>query len=62
MKGRVIIVTGAVSNSIGNLINVRIVSNPVVGLRYFMDTFVIRFDMGFGPEQMGVYFNFGHLF
>lgn len=36
--------------------------NPTVGLRFIMDTFVVRFDVGFGKEYTGVYFNFGHLF
>ena len=36
--------------------------NPTVGLRFVMNTFVVRFDMGFGQEYTGVYFNFGHLF
>jgi endonuclease/exonuclease/phosphatase family metal-dependent hydrolase len=36
--------------------------NPTVGLRFIMNTFVVRFDLGFGKEYTGVYFNFGHLF
>jgi len=36
--------------------------NPVVGLRLIMNTFVVRFDVGFGREYTGIYFNFGHLF
>ncbi len=36
--------------------------NPTVGLRFIMNTFVVRFDVGFGREYTGVYFNFGHLF
>lgn len=36
--------------------------NPTVGLRFIMRTFVARFDVGFGRETTGVYFNFGHLF
>jgi outer membrane protein assembly factor BamA len=36
--------------------------NPTVGLRFIMNTFVVRFDVGFGKEYTGVYFNFGHLF
>lgn len=37
-------------------------NNPVLGLRFFMDTFVIRFDVGLGKETTGMYFNFGQLF
>lgn len=36
--------------------------NPVLGLRYHMDNFIVRFDVGFGSETTGVYFNFGHIF
>lgn len=36
--------------------------NPVVGLRFVMDTFVVRLDVGFGRETTGLYFNFGHSF
>ena len=37
-------------------------TNLVVGLRLFMDTFVVRADLGFSPESTGFYLNFGHLF
>jgi outer membrane protein assembly factor BamA len=37
-------------------------ANPVVGLRFFMETFVVRMDLGFGTETTGFYLNFGHLF
>lgn len=36
--------------------------NPVVGLRFFMDNFIVRFDVGFGKESTSVYFNFGNIF
>jgi len=36
--------------------------NPTAGLRFIMDTFVARFDVGFGKEGTGIYFNFGQLF
>ncbi len=36
--------------------------NPVAGLRFYMDTFVVRLDIGFGSETTGFYLNFGHLF
>lgn len=32
------------------------------GLRYYLSTFVVRFDMGFSAEGLRVYFNFGHVF
>lgn len=37
-------------------------TNPTVGLRFIMETFVVRLDVGIGQETTGVYFNFGHLF
>jgi len=36
--------------------------NPVAGLRFNMDNFIVRADLGFGKETTGFYFNFGHLF
>ena len=38
------------------------VLNTIVGLRFNMDNFIVRADMGFGKESTGFYFNFGHLF
>ncbi len=32
------------------------------GLRYYLKEFVVRFDMGFSPEGIGIYFNFNHVF
>jgi endonuclease/exonuclease/phosphatase family metal-dependent hydrolase len=37
-------------------------TNPVAGLRFHMDTFVVRLDVGFGKETTGFYLNFGHIF
>jgi len=37
-------------------------SNPLAGLRLYMDTFVVRLDVGFGRETTGFYLNFGHIF
>lgn len=41
--------------------------NLAVGLRFHMETFVVRLDIGFGEDAFGekntgFYFNFGHLF
>jgi outer membrane protein assembly factor BamA len=36
--------------------------NPVTGLRFSMETFVVRADVGFGTESTGFFLNFGHLF
>jgi outer membrane protein assembly factor BamA len=32
------------------------------GLRYYLQNFVVRFDMGLSREGEGIYFNFGHIF
>lgn len=32
------------------------------GLRYYLQNFVVRFDMGFSEEGMRIYFNFNHIF
>lgn len=32
------------------------------GLRYYLQNFVVRFDMGFSKEGVGVYFRFDHIF
>ncbi len=37
-------------------------TNPVAGLRLYMDNFVVRADLGFGHDGTGFYFNFGHMF
>ncbi len=53
---------GKVWNSIGKLDLKNWANNPVLGLRFYMDTYVIRLDVGLGRETTGLYFNFGHIF
>jgi endonuclease/exonuclease/phosphatase family metal-dependent hydrolase len=36
--------------------------NPTVGLRFYLKTFLVRLDVGFGRDATGLYFNFGHIF
>ena len=36
--------------------------NPVIGLRYYRHTYVVRLDAGFSRESLGLYINFGHVF
>jgi outer membrane protein assembly factor BamA len=36
--------------------------NAVLGLRLFMDNFIVRADFGFSGKSTGFYLNFGHLF
>lgn len=35
---------------------------PAFGLRYYMDTFVLRADLGLTSESACIYLNFGHIF
>ncbi|HTY10222.1 MAG TPA: BamA/TamA family outer membrane protein [Bacteroidota bacterium] len=53
---------GKVWNAFSDLDLARWAANPVTGLRLYMDTFVVRLDIGYGREATGVYFNFGQLF
>jgi outer membrane protein assembly factor BamA len=39
-----------------------LILNPVIGLRIYLDNFIVRADLGFGNNTTGFYFNFGHLF
>ena len=36
--------------------------STAAGLRLYMDNFIVRFDVGFTKDYMGIYFNFGHMF
>lgn len=36
--------------------------NPVVGLRFFMDNFIVRADIGYYDGDIGFYLNFGHIY
>ena len=38
------------------------VINPVVGLRFFMDNFIVRADVGYYIGDIGFYLNFGHIY
>jgi outer membrane protein assembly factor BamA len=53
---------GKVWHALTDIDLVRWAANPVAGLRLYMETFVVRLDVGFGQETTGVYFNFGQLF
>jgi endonuclease/exonuclease/phosphatase family metal-dependent hydrolase len=53
---------GRVWHSVNNISRRDWASNPVFGLRFYMDTFVVRVDAGLGRETTGLYFNFGHAF
>jgi len=53
---------GRVFGDIGQLGFATWRGNPMAGLRFYFDTFVVRLDVGFGPETTGFYLNFGQLF
>lgn len=38
------------------------VISPAAGLRFYMDNFIVRLDVGFTSDYTGIYFNFGHMF
>jgi hypothetical protein len=37
-------------------------ASPAVGIRFFMDTYIVRLDVSFGSESTGLYLHFGQLF
>ncbi len=53
---------GAVAHEPGDITASRWMVAPVAGLRYYLPTFVIRADVGYSEEAVGVYFNFGQVF
>ena len=53
---------GKVWNSLSEIDLTRWAINPTIGLRFYMDNFLVRFDIGFGKESTGLFFNFGHIF
>lgn len=36
--------------------------NPNFGLRFYLETFIVRLDIGMSSKTSGFYFNFGHIF
>lgn len=53
---------GAVAHDAGSLASSPWTLTPVAGLRYYLPTFVIRGDVGYSRDAVGVYFNFGQIF
>ncbi|MEN8193921.1 MAG: BamA/TamA family outer membrane protein [Bacteroidota bacterium] len=53
---------GKVWSDIGKFDLMNWATNPVFGLRFNMDNFIVRADIGISKETTGFYFNFGHLF
>jgi outer membrane protein assembly factor BamA len=60
--GMVGIDAGRVWNSLSNISVANWSINYIGGIRYYMDTFVIRLDVGISKETSGFYLNFGELF
>lgn len=53
---------GKVWNAPSKIDFTRWAANPVAGIRFNMETFIVRLDIGLGHETTGFYLNFGHLF
>ncbi len=53
---------GNVWNSVREIGVQRWKANAVAGLRFYMNTFVVRADVGVSSETTGIYFNFGQIF
>ena len=53
---------GKVWHSIDKMDFARWVLSPALGLRFYFDRFVVRFDAGFSREYTGFYFNVEHIF
>jgi endonuclease/exonuclease/phosphatase family metal-dependent hydrolase len=54
--------TGKVWPSLGRFDLKNWASNPTLGLRLAMKTFIVRLDAGLGQDSTGIYFKFGQLF
>ena len=53
---------GSVWPSLRHIDLKRIALDAGFGLRYYLSDFVVRADLGFSHEGMGIYFNTGHMF
>jgi outer membrane protein assembly factor BamA len=62
LGGNLFVDAGTVWPDWGHIRLAGLAANAGWGLRYYLANFVVRFDMGFGPEGTGIYFNFGHVF
>lgn len=64
LNGVLFVDAGKVSGSFGqlNIFDRGWNTNLGFGLRFIMDTFVVRADLGLSREGSGFYFNFGHAF
>lgn len=62
MGGNVFVDAGSLWSHWAEALGSRVVFDAGWGLRYYLENFVVRFDMGFSREGTGIYFNFGHVF
>jgi outer membrane protein assembly factor BamA len=62
LGGNVFCDTGTVWPSLRDLDFGHIAFDAGVGLRFYMPDFVVRVDVAWSGEGMGLYFNFGHIF
>jgi outer membrane protein assembly factor BamA len=62
LGGNVFCDTGTVWPSLGGIDLGNIAFDAGVGLRFYMPDFVVRVDVAWSKEGMGLYFNFGHIF
>jgi outer membrane protein assembly factor BamA len=62
LGGNLLLDAGSVWTSFSEMFQSAVKVNAGWGLRYYLENFVVRFDMGFSQEGIGIYFNFGHIF
>jgi outer membrane protein assembly factor BamA len=60
--GNVFADAGTVWPSLGEIDLGELAADAGVGLRFYMPDFVVRVDVAWSGEGMGLYFNFGHVF
>jgi outer membrane protein assembly factor BamA len=53
---------GAVGPALPDVLDARWSAAPVIGLRFAFDTFIVRGDVGWSSDAVGVYFNVGQVF
>ena len=62
LGGNVFVDTGTVWPSLDQFSFKNLAIDYGVGLRFYLDDFVVRVDFGFSKEGTRLYFNFGHIF
>jgi len=62
LGGNVFVDGGCIWPSFSEIKRTKAVVDIGWGLRYYLQNFAVRFDMGFSNEGIGISFNFGHVF